>query len=83
LDIENVWDKIIKNEGEQYITKTGLPFTYTINGNFVIPDRTGYPLSKGEFIKALDYLPMDGPGKISKIVRGSAYVWAILHDNKG
>ena len=82
MNIEAIWKQILKNEGVQYLTKKGLPFTYRIEGDFVIPDRTNYPLAKAEFAKALKFMPLDGPGKISNIVRGSAYVWAILSNNR-
>jgi hypothetical protein len=75
-----VWGRIAVHEGEVFHTKTNLPFTYRIDGSNVIPDRTGYPLHMTNFEKAYELVPIDGPGRINDLVRGPAYVWAILHD---
>jgi len=77
---EEIWRRILRHEGETFYTKTGLPFTYTIRGNSLITNRTRYPLHKSNFETAYKLIPIDGPGKINRIVRGPAYVWAILHD---
>ena len=79
---EEVWRRIVECEGEGFHTKTNLPFTYWIRGNTVIPDRTRYPLHKSNFEKAYRLVPIYGPGEINNIVRGPAYVWAILHDSR-
>ena len=81
MPFEQVWENIMKHEGEEFQTKTGLPFSYAIEKNAVVPDRTGYRLSRVNFEKALSVIDqVDGPGAISDLVRGSAYVYAILKD---
>ena len=82
IDVEKVWVRIKNHEGEKFETKTGKPFIYEIVNNSLIPDRTNYPLARNQFEKAIKHLPLQGPGEISSIVRGSAYVWAILHDRR-
>ncbi|MDH5688955.1 MAG: hypothetical protein OEZ48_13995 [Candidatus Bathyarchaeota archaeon] len=78
---EEVWNRIRSHEGETFRTITGLPFVYRVDrGNTLIPDRTGYPLHRSNFEKVYRMVPVDGPGEINYIVRGPAYVWAILHD---
>ena len=52
------------------------------NLNTVVPDRTNYPLSKANFEKAARVDPLDGPGQINDLVRGPAYVYAILTDKR-
>ena len=79
---EEIWRRILKHEGEMFYTKTGKPFTYRVEKNNVIPDRTEFPLHKSNFEKAYAIVPIDGPGEISNVVMGSAYVWAILHDSR-
>jgi len=79
---EAVWHRIEAHSGEEFRTKTGLPFTYKITGTSVVPDRTRYPLNIGNFRTAFGLLPLDGPGEINAIVRGPAYVWAILTDRR-
>jgi hypothetical protein len=32
--------------------------------------------------KAYELAPLSGPGEINKLVRGSSYVYAILHDER-
>jgi hypothetical protein len=79
-EFEMVWQRIKALAGEQFRTKTGLPFTYSIDGTRVIPDSTGYPLHVSQFRLAFDRQPLRGPGDINSLVRGPAYVYAILTD---
>ncbi|MBU3198258.1 hypothetical protein LL037_21180 [Clostridium estertheticum] len=78
----DMWQRIITNEGNTFKTKTEIEFTYKILGNGLITTRTEYKLSKGDFEKAYSMMPIDGPGVISNLVRGSAYIWSILNDNR-
>ena len=78
----DVWNRIIRFKGEEFETKTHLPFTYEIKGKVFRSNRTEYNISKSDFEKAFAQVPLDGPGKISGTVRGSAYVWAVLHDKR-
>ena len=81
-NFEVVWAKIVHHKGEQFFTKTNIPFTYRIEGNSVVPDRTDYPIAKSQFQKAMQLMPLPGPGVINNIVRGPAYVYAILTDDR-
>jgi hypothetical protein len=78
--IDAVWSRIKSLQGEEFETKTGKPFTYEVSGNVFRPNRTKYNITKGDFERALEEFPLDGPGAISNLVRGSAYIWAVLHD---
>lgn len=80
--INKVWNKIISFAGESFYTKSGLEFKYVVKGNTIIPDRTNYPLSKNEVKKAYELMPLKGPGEINNVVRGPAYIWAILNDER-
>jgi hypothetical protein len=75
-----IWDRIVKYSGETFITITGLEFTYEIKNNGFYPSRTKYRISKENFRKVYQMIPVDGPGMISKEVRGPSYVWAVLYD---
>jgi hypothetical protein len=79
-DFETVWGRVSAFAGEEFHTATGLPFTYSVDGTSVLPDRTNYPLHVSQFRKAFEQLPLPGPGSISKVVRGSSYIYAILTD---
>lgn len=77
-----VWNRIIQNEGATFRTKTGKEFLYNIIGEGLMTTRTDYRLSRTDFEKAYKMMPIDGPGVIRDLVRGSAYIWAILNDER-
>lgn len=77
-----VWRRIEAHQHERFETITGKPFTYVVDGNQLTVDRTDYPLHASDFAKALDLVPLAGPGEINFTVRGPAYIWAILHDER-
>lgn len=77
-----IWSRIVASAGQTFKTKTNLPFTYEVKGDSIFPSRTQYRISRSEFEKAYQLVPLAGPGKINAVVRGPAYVWAILHDGR-
>jgi hypothetical protein len=81
-NIDAVWARLKDAQGQEFQTKTGKLFTFDISGNIFHPSRTEYNISKRDFQKALEVVPLEGPGQISNLVRGSAYVWAVLHDRR-
>lgn len=82
MNFDQVWDNIVKHEGQTFFTITNLPFTYQIDQNRLITNRTDYPLSKANFKKAFELLPVQRPGAFSRDIRGSSYVYAIFHDRR-
>jgi hypothetical protein len=82
VEFQTIWNKIVSHAGEPFFTKTNLPFTYKIVNDCVVPDRTDYPLGKPNFEKAAQIDSLSGPGQISNLVRGPAYVYAILTDKR-
>ena len=80
MRFEIIWDKIVRCAGGEFTTKSGLPFRYQILNGAVVPDRTEYPLSKSNFEKAAKIDNLQSPSQISDLVRGPAYVYAILTD---
>lgn len=81
-DIDSVWARIKSHENDTFETKTGKQFSYTVAGNVLRPSRTEYNLPRSEFEKALPLVPIEKPGEINDLVRGPAYIWAILHDSR-
>lgn len=79
---EDIWNRILALEGETFTTITGLPFTYVVTGDALYPSRTDYRLSRSDVEKAYGLVPLPGPGVINRVVRGPAYIWAILHDSR-
>jgi len=81
-NIEAAWSRMGALEGEEFETKTGKPFSYEISGNIFRSSRAKYNITKSDFAKALELVPLEGPGKINNLVRGPAYIWAVLHDRR-
>ncbi len=75
-----IWTRIQSHEGESFKTARGLKFTYKMSDDAFYPSRTRYRISKSEFQKAYEMMPVGGPGEISLVVRGPSYVWAVLND---
>ncbi|WP_448783938.1 hypothetical protein [Blautia sp.] len=83
MEINSFWEKLKEHEGEVFYTVTGLEFTYKFVGeNSIKTSRAEQLLAKSNFSKAIEHLPLSGPGEISKIVRGSAYVFSLLTDSR-
>lgn len=84
-DFDRVWDRIMRNAGQTFRTKTGLDFTYVVPGNFLRVEREGTEinrsLSRTNFRKAAAVMPTDGPGDL-RGRQGSSYTWAILMDTR-
>jgi len=77
---DEIWKRIKSHEGEAFRTKRDFEFIYKIRGNAFHCSRTDYLLARSNFKKGYAHVPLDGPGLINHIVRGPAYVWAVLHD---
>lgn len=83
MDINIFWNKIIAHEGEVFYTVTGLEFTYQlVSENAICTNRTTYNLTKSNFKKALSLCPIEKPGDISKVIRGSSYVYSLISDKR-
>lgn len=79
---EEIWRRIVDHAGETFHTIRGLEFTYEVDPGGFYPSRTPYRISRTDFEKAYQLVPIDGPGEINWIVRGPSYVWAVLHDQR-
>ncbi|MEX0754971.1 MAG: hypothetical protein WD556_07630 [Actinomycetota bacterium] len=76
---DTVWIRIEAHAGEPFRQVRGARFTYSVVNGHVVPDRTNQQIPKSAFEKALDLVPLDGPGEIQHL-RGPSYVYAILAD---
>ena len=85
--IDNLWDKIVEQEGREFLTKKGLPFTYSIKGGELFTDRRERSITRSTFEKAYEKLLRDQAGENApkKIVGpktlnvyGAPYVWAVF-----
>lgn len=78
MEFPELWEQIKAHEGQVFYTVRGKELCYTVQGNTIIPSRTRYQLSRADFEKAFQQMPLSGPGQISSLVRGSSYIYAIL-----
>ncbi len=82
-DFKDVWRRIQRQAGETFHTITGLPFTYTVLGDYLRVARDGEEInrsfSKTNFRQAAEMMPTDGPGGL-RGRQGAPYTWAILAD---
>jgi hypothetical protein len=81
-EFDIVWSRIKSLVGQQFTTKTNLPFSFLIQSDILLPSRTEYNISKKNFRIAYEIVPYEGPGILNRQVRGPTYVWAILHDRR-
>ncbi len=83
MNIETVWNNIVKHEGEVFETVTGIKFTYVVLNDHVIQpyvgDETRWKLSKHVFEKALSF-PVFGGHPFNQTIIGASYVAGILND---
>ncbi len=77
-----IWGRITSNEGQNFKTRSGLIFTYRTDNEGLRTSRTNYLLARSDFQKAYEILPIESPTEIKELVRGSSYIWAILHDSR-
>ncbi len=86
-NVSGLWDLIRAYEGKQFLTKKGLPFTYTIKGGELFTDRRERSITKSTFEKAYEKLIQDqvGENAAKRIVGpktlnvyGAPYVWAVF-----
>ncbi len=85
--VPGLWDVIREHEGQQFLTKKGLPFTYSIKGGELFTSRRERSITRSTFEKAYEKLIQDQEGEDApkKIVGpktlncyGAPYVWAVF-----
>lgn len=87
ITVPGLWDAIREHEGQQFLTKKGLPFTYTIKGGELFTDRRERSITRSTFEKAYEKLIQDQEGEDApkRIVGpktlnlyGAPYIWAVF-----
>src|SRR5262245_56145473 len=76
-----VWRRIEAHQGDDFATKTGKPFTYTIRNGAVRPSRTDWQISRGDFEKALERVPLKNTTEVHDL-QGPSFIYAILMDER-
>ena len=81
MNIELIWERICRHEGETFRQIKGKEFTYTVNGNSIKLSTTNYNFAKSTFEKALAFLPLENTVPIQHLSAPS-YLYAILTDSR-
>lgn len=79
--IGDVWPRIEAHAGEDFRLIGGQVFQYEVLGNYLRPIGRVRHLSRTNFAKALDRLPLYNTGS-ARDLQGPSYVFAILMDDR-
>jgi hypothetical protein len=78
-NVNEIWSRIERHAGEDFRLIGGKVFSYEVPGNYLRPIGRVRHLSKTNFGKALERVPLDNTGSVSDL-QGPSYVYAILMD---
>lgn len=77
--IEEVWEKILSNEGGIFRQIRGGEFTYSAKGNLLFLDRTNRSITKNTVKEALKHVPLKNTVPLQNL-QAPSYLYAILTD---
>ena len=80
-----VWQKIIENTGNQFVTKTKKTFTYKIENDCFIPlrpEKAPKNITKKLVKEAYNQWPVKGPGDFSENILAPSYLWGVFNDDR-
>ncbi len=79
IEEEELWQILLKHEGETFYTKKGLPFTYEIRGGEMFVDRREKSITRSTFGKAYRKVCQGGiSGPKALGMYGAPYIWGVL-----
>ncbi|MBI6003869.1 hypothetical protein [Clostridium perfringens] len=82
MDIELIWKRIVENEGKEFKQKREKIFTYSLIGKSTIKlSTTNRSISKSQFEKALNFVPLDKTTIIQNL-QAPSYIYGILMDDR-
>ena len=81
MSIEAIWSNLKAHEGEEFFTKTGVAFSYSINGNILNPSHTDRNIPKSNFVTALTRFPLYKTTQLRDL-QGYAYIYGLLTDKQ-
>lgn len=81
MEIETVWSRIEKHEGEKFRQIRGREFVYAVSGGGVVLSTTNQSIPKSHFAKALAEVPLENTVPVQHL-RGPSYIYAILMDHR-
>jgi hypothetical protein len=82
----SVWDRVVRHQGDEFQTITGLPFTYEVEGSSGIwfyrdGQRINRRLGRGELVSALQKCPLHGPTDLREF-QDPSYLFGLLTDRR-
>lgn len=81
IDLNMVWLRIKRNEGESFYKIRGGEFTYEVPGNYITLSTTTQNIPKSHFEEALKSVPLINTVPVQHL-RGPSYIYAILMDKR-
>ncbi len=81
-EFEEVWGRIAAHAGETFHSKDGEEFTYSIQGDEFRSSAPFQAIHKSNFEHAYQKIPIHKDALDTEIVKGPAYVWEVLHDQR-
>jgi hypothetical protein len=92
ISIDDVWKKILENEGEIFKTKKDISFKYTINEDKITPHPIDGPkrhysdetmsFKKNHVEQAIDKIPIRGYNDLRDILEVPTWLYSILTDTR-
>ena len=80
-DFETVWNRILAFQGEEFRQIRGGTFTYTVEGDYVVPNRTNWRFPKKQIEEAYKLMPVSSTKQLQHLY-GPSYLYAILMDGR-
>jgi hypothetical protein len=80
-NIDTVWQRICRNEGELFNQKLGGEFSYSVVSSALIPNRTNQQIPRSEFAESLKLVPLADTKPVQHL-RGPSYICAVLMDRR-
>lgn len=83
MNIETVWNNVLKNEGEIFHQIKGKEFSYTVSnsGNSICLSTTNQTISKSLLAQAVDLMPFNNTAPLQHL-RAPSYLFAVLTDSR-
>ena len=79
MTFDDVWRRIRQHAGETFRQKRGSEFRYTLEGDYLCPDRTNYRLPRKDFEAAMRLMPFPSTTVLQHL-RGPSYIYAVMMD---
>ena len=79
--IQDIWNKIVAYQGQEFRQIRGKAFTYSIRGNMIVLHTTNRQIPKSDVAKALPLLPLTSTVALQSR-QAPSYLYALLTDER-